>query len=89
MTPITLTTHGHRIDTDPDIFGFLRQSNDLLKDTGFLKNRIEEDGYLFFRDILDHAESPLALSATYRRVDPSEYHVISDRRITRYRTQRV
>ena len=64
MTPITLTSHGHRIDTGPDKFGFLRPSNDLPKDTGFLENRIEEDGYLFFRDILDHAESPLALSAT-------------------------
>ena len=69
MTPITLTSHGHRIDTDPDKFGFLRQSNDLVKDTGFLENRIEEDEYLFFRDILDHAVISAARQEIVEKLD--------------------
>ncbi|GIX05897.1 MAG: hypothetical protein KatS3mg115_0300 [Candidatus Poribacteria bacterium] len=47
-----LTSHGHRFSTDPEKFGFLRESNDIYEDAEALRRRMEEDGYLFFRGVL-------------------------------------
>ncbi len=49
-----LTSLGHPIDTSPDIFGFLKKSNDIRNNHDLLQRRMKEDGYLFLRDILDH-----------------------------------
>ncbi len=49
-----LTSLGHPIDTDPDVFGFLKTSNDILDSHDLLQQRMQEDGYLFLRDILKH-----------------------------------
>ena len=48
-----LTSNGIPLDTSPDAFGELRDSNDLLDDTSALKERMAEDGYLLLRDYLD------------------------------------
>lgn len=54
MNTISLTSHGHTIDTNPDKFGFLKPSNDIIGETAALQTRMKEDGYLFFRNLLDH-----------------------------------
>lgn len=54
MPTVPLTSHGHRIDTSSDKFGFLTSSNDILEDSNSLQDRIAKNGYLFLRDILDH-----------------------------------
>ena len=49
-----LTSHGFPVDTRPEVFGELRASNDILHDPAALRERMQEDGYLLLRDILDH-----------------------------------
>lgn len=48
-----LTSNGVVIDTSPDKFGFLRESNDILDSGEALRQRMKEDGYLFLRGVLD------------------------------------
>ena len=50
---IPLTSHGHVIDTGPEKFGFLRESNDLLANPDGLRRRMNDDGYLFLRNVLE------------------------------------
>lgn len=50
MTATTLprlTAVGHEIDTDPAHFGFLRASTEFLDQPAVLRERMEEDGYLY------------------------------------------
>ena len=49
----TLTTFGHEIDTSPDKFGELTDSNDILDDPEALQDRMREEGYLLLRGILN------------------------------------
>ncbi len=48
-----LTTNGFVFDTRPEAFGELRDANDLLQDPVALRRRIEDDGYLLLRGLLD------------------------------------
>jgi len=41
------------LDMAPDKFGELRESNDILDNTDSLKQRMKNDGYLFFRKLID------------------------------------
>lgn len=53
MVDMELTSHGHRLNTAPGTFGKLRESNDIIKNNEALHQRIDDDGYLFFRNYLD------------------------------------
>jgi len=44
---------GRKLDTDPAVFGFLTDANDVLDDPAALRGRLEEDGYLYVRDFFD------------------------------------
>ena len=44
---------GFEFDTKPEKFGELRSSNDILEDGQALRRRMEEDGYLLLREVLD------------------------------------
>jgi hypothetical protein len=48
-----LSSLGHELDLSPEAFGELRESNDILDDVPALRARMDEDGYVFFRDYLD------------------------------------
>jgi hypothetical protein len=48
-----LYSNGVKLDLAPDKFGELRQSNDILYDNAALQARMAEDGYLFFRQLID------------------------------------
>lgn len=47
MTVPNLTTGGREIDTSPENFGWLLDSNDAKHDPEELRRRMERDGYLF------------------------------------------
>lgn len=49
-----LTANHVPLDMSPKAFGELRASNDCLADVCRLRQRMAEDGYLFFRNLLDH-----------------------------------
>lgn len=51
--PPLLRSLGQELDTTPEQFGFLRESNDVLGDVPALQARLEEDGYLYIRDFFD------------------------------------
>lgn len=48
-----LYSNGIELDTSEDCFGLLRESQQLLGDAPSLRRRMSEDGYLFFRGLLD------------------------------------
>lgn len=48
-----LTANGHQLDTSTDSFGELDDSAALRSDPSALRERLEADGYLFFRGLLD------------------------------------
>ena len=48
-----LTSLGHELPTDPDSFGWLRESTDATDDPAELRQRFADDGYLFIRDFFD------------------------------------
>lgn len=49
-----LTAVNIPLDMSPNAFGELRESNDCVANVSLLRQRMAEDGYLFFRDFLDH-----------------------------------
>jgi hypothetical protein len=51
-----LTARGVVIDTSPESFGLLRSSNDIFDDAAALMARMQEDGYLYLRDVLDREQ---------------------------------
>lgn len=51
-----LTACGRPIDTSPECFGELRSSTELLDEPVALQERMEEDGYLYLPDYLDHSK---------------------------------
>jgi hypothetical protein len=51
-TMMQLTANGRPLVLTPDRFGELRSSNDLLDDPAGLREAMNEQGYLFFRDLL-------------------------------------
>lgn len=51
-----ITSGGVELSQDPQDFGFLRSSNDLIGDFGALQMRLDEDGYLYLPGFLDQEE---------------------------------
>jgi len=51
-----ITAGGKELDTSPDKFGWLRDSNDALGDVEELRRRMDADGYLFLPGFLDREE---------------------------------
>ncbi|MES2659627.1 MAG: phytanoyl-CoA dioxygenase family protein [Verrucomicrobiota bacterium] len=57
----TLASHsplcslGEELDTGAQSFGFIRDSNDLLSQPAALRDRLDEDGYLYIRNFFDPA----------------------------------
>lgn len=52
-----LMSVGHKIDTSPEHFGFLRVTDPVLSEDGnALRDRLEEDGYLYLPGLLDREE---------------------------------
>lgn len=49
-TTVLLKSCGHELSADPAHWGLLRESSDVRHDAKALRNRMEEDGYLFIRD---------------------------------------
>ena len=49
----TLTSYGRVIDGEPAAFGRLRESTEYAADATVLRERLQEDGYVFLRDVLD------------------------------------
>lgn len=49
---ITLTANGYPVNTAEDALVELRDSSDLLEDGDALRQRMQDQGYLFFRDLL-------------------------------------
>lgn len=47
-----LTSNGIELDTSPEKFGELRESNDILTDAEAMRARMAEEGYLFFRGLM-------------------------------------
>ena len=47
------TSNGYDLDTTTAHFGELRASNDRLRDVSVLRERMDREGYLFFRGLLD------------------------------------
>lgn len=52
----SLTAQGVAIDTSPEAFGWLRDSNDARGDFDELRRRMDTDGYLFLPGFLDRDE---------------------------------
>ncbi len=48
-----LTSNGIELDTSPEKFGELRESNDILTDAEAMQARMAEEGYLFFRGFME------------------------------------
>lgn len=48
----TLTSNGIKMDTSPDKFGELRDSMDIINNASALRDRMADEGYLFFRGLL-------------------------------------
>jgi len=56
LTPIkqgTLTSLGHELDRSPHAFGPLKKSSDILHQSDALRQRMEEDGYLYLPGFLN------------------------------------
>jgi hypothetical protein len=64
----TLTYRGRPLDVSPQSFGLLRPSNDLLGRPQALRNRMEQDGYLFLPGLLDRAQVLAARSFVLQRL---------------------
>jgi hypothetical protein len=57
---LQLVSQGKTLDPGPETLGELRESTDVLEDAGALRERMADDGYLFFRGLLDRDEVELA-----------------------------
>jgi hypothetical protein len=51
-----LASGGIELDTSPEAFGFLRESNDVRSDPEALRARMDEDGYLYLPGFLDRED---------------------------------
>jgi len=58
-----LTSGGVPLDTSPESFGFLHESNDLLHNPDALRDRMQKDGYLYLPGFLDRADVQAARHA--------------------------
>src|SRR5262245_49444909 len=53
LSPLRLTSAGRVLDQHPEAFGVLRDSSALATDGKALRARLDEDGYVFLRKLLD------------------------------------
>ncbi len=53
MNDLRLFSNGIELDLSPERFGELRSSNELLDDAEGLRQRMADEGYLFFRSLID------------------------------------
>ena len=51
-----LTANGYPLNTDSEAFAELRPSNEILDNSDALRQRMDEEGYLFFRGLLPRDE---------------------------------
>lgn len=51
-----LTSNGIELDTSADKFGELRESNDILNNVEAMHQRMADEGYLFFRELIPRQE---------------------------------
>lgn len=51
-----LFSGGNELDTSPEKFGFLRESNDAIADADVLRERMDRDGYLFLPGFFDRED---------------------------------
>ena len=58
-----LMSVGHELPTDPEHFGWLRDSNDALGDVAELRRRMATNGYLYLPGFLDRADVRAARQA--------------------------
>lgn len=56
MTFPRLTSFHQELDTSPECFGILRSSMDILDDAPLLRERMQEDGYVYLPGYLDREE---------------------------------
>lgn len=63
-----LTARGEEIDQAPDRFGRLRSSMDIIEDPAALRERMQEDGYLFLPGLLDRDQVVEARAELTRRL---------------------
>lgn len=56
MESIELTSNGVRLDTSPEMFGELTSANHMLNDVNAMRQQMDEEGYLFFRGLIDRQD---------------------------------
>lgn len=66
---LQLVSQGRTLDSSPDAFGELRESNAILADAAALRQRMADDGYLFFRDLLDREQVEASRAELLSRLD--------------------
>jgi len=69
LDKVTPSARGRSLDVSTDAFGWLRRSDDLVEDPAALRERLDEDGYLFVPDLLDRDEVFAARMALLRRAE--------------------
>ena len=68
---------GHKLESADHVLGFLQETNELLPDADRLRDRMEQDGYLLFRgllnrdDVLSARRNVLEELANEGQLDPS------------------
>src|SRR3954469_23161841 len=66
---VTPSARGRSLDPRAEAFGWLRRSHDVVEDPSALRERLDEDGYLFVPDLLDRDEVFAARMALLRRAE--------------------
>lgn len=68
LTLPCLTASQQELDTSPECFGTLRDSTDVVEDAPALRERMQEDGYLYLPNYLDRAEVLAARAVMLERL---------------------
>lgn len=72
-SPLMLRSCRHVLSTTPDAWGELRSSDDIQDDFGALRERMEQDGYLYLPSYLDGDQVLDARAALLERLDSEGY----------------
>lgn len=70
---LRLRSCGHDLDVSPDAFGTLRDSTDVLNDEKALRERMQNDGYLYLPDYLNRNEVLEARGVITKRLAQAGY----------------
>ena len=68
-TATGLTSRGYELDMRPESFGELLRSNDILNDTGALRDRLAQEGYLYLPGFFPREEIEAARAEILRRLN--------------------